>query len=343
MTTCSDVFPQSNGPVPIIDVAAGRPSHEPLQERRDEPAPRTPDRSRWIVPVAVAFLWFAGGTNYLAVRVVTESLPPLLIVVVRLTMSAMLLVPVVAWRSRSRSRPTARQVGAAALMGLLLLAVGQTLLTIGVSRLHAGIAAVLGSSAPLFVALFAWVILREPVSRRQIAGVGLGFAGLVLMATGSGSNGDLDLLGAGAMLLFAAAWAGGSLFGARADLPEDTVVILFVQLFAASIPVAIAAAVSGDFHRLEGAKLDIRFWTALAFTTVVGSVMTFGLFTWVNRAVSSTVANSMSYVAPVIALTLGALFLGEIVTTVTMMSAAVALAGVALMVSHRSKEASPSS
>ena len=309
----------------------------------DAREPRISARAGWIVPAAVGFLWFAGGTNYLAVRVVTEALPPLLIVMVRLMASAALLAPVIAWRLRRRPPPTRRQIASAAVMGLMLLAVGQTLLTIGVSRLPAGIAAVLGSSAPLFVALFAWAVLREPLSKRQVAGVGLGFAGLVMMAVGSGTDGGFDFLGAGAMLLFAAAWAGGSLFGSRADLPEDVLVTLFVQLLAASVPVAIVAAVTGDIHRLEGAELDQRFWAALTFTTVVGSVMTFGIFTWVNRAVSSTVANSMAYVAPVIALTLGALFLNEIVTVVTMFAAAVALAGVALMVAHRTSHSFGSS
>ena len=309
------------------------PTHDQDRYRRSEPDPAV--RTRWIIPAAVVFLWFAGGTNYLAVRVVAEALPPLLIVVVRLVVSVALLAPLVAWRLRDRPPPTGRQLGSAAIMGLLLLAIGQTLLTFGISRLPAGIAAVLGSSAPLFVALFAWAILREPLSRQQVAGVGLGFAGLVLIAAGVGMNGDFDLLGAVLVLLFAAAWAAGSLYGSRADLPDDVIITLFVQLLVASVPVMIAAALAGDLRFDEETRLDARAWAALAFTIVVGSVMTFGIFTWVNRAVSSTVANSMAYVAPVIALTLSAWFLGEAVTVRTITAAAVVLVGVTLMVSHR--------
>lgn len=261
--------------------------------------------TRWIVPAAVVFLWFASGSNYLAVRVVTDALPPLLIAAMRLVGSTLLLAPLVVWRLRTRPWPSARQIRAAAIMGVLLLAVGQTVLTVGVSRLPAGLASVLGSSAPLFVALFAWAILREPLSGRQVAGVGLGFAGLVLMAAGVGKDGGFDLLGAGAVLLFAASWAAGSLYGARADLPEDVIVTLFVQLIVASAPIVILSIITGDLGRFDGAEPNGRFWGMLTFAIVVGSIMTFGVFTWVNEAVSSTVANSMAYVAPVIALTLG--------------------------------------
>ena len=295
----------------------------------------TAARPRWLVPSAVVFLWAAAGSNYLAIRVVTEALPPLLVTAVRLMASTMLLVPLVVWRQRGRALPSARQIGSAAILGLLLLAIGQTLLTLGIARLSAGIAAVLGSSAPLFLALFSWALLREPLARRQVAGICTGFAGLVLMAAGMGSNGDLNVLGAGMVLMFSAAWAAGSLFGSRAELPSDVVVTLFIQMAVASVPVVVVSALSGAFHRNQGAELDVRVWTALAFTIVVGSIMNFGVFTWLNRSVSSTVANSMAYVAPVIALALGALFLGETVNFVTMGAAAVTLVGVALMVGHQ--------
>ena len=142
----------------------------------------------------------------------------------------------------------------------------------------------------------------------------MGFPGLVVMAAGVGKDGGFDLLGAGAILLFAASWAAGSLYGARADLPEDVIVTLFVQLIVASVPIVILSTVVGDLYRFDGAELNGRLWGMLAFAIVVGSIMTFGVFTWVNQAVSSAVANSMAYVAPVIALTLGALLLGETVT-----------------------------
>ena len=295
-------------------------------------------RPAWMVPSAVVFLWVAAGTNYLAIRVVTEALSPLLVTAVRLTASTMLLVPLVAWRQRGRAFPSARQIGSAAIMGVLLLAIGQTLLTLGIARLHAGVAAVLGSCAPLFLALFSWVLLREPLSRRQVAGICTGFAGLVLMAAGSGLDSGFDLLGTGMVLLFSAAWAAGSLYGTRAELPADVVVTLFVQMAVASVPVAVVAAMDGGFHRGQGSDLSVRVWAALAFTIVVGSIMNFGVFTWLNRSVSSTVANSMAYVAPVIALALGALFLRESVNIGTMAAAAVTLAGVALMIGHRQEQ-----
>ena len=58
----------------------------------------------------------------------------------------------------------------------------------GTHFLPAGVASVFGSAAPVFLALFAWVFLRELPGRRQVAGIALGLAGLAAMAWLSSSG-----------------------------------------------------------------------------------------------------------------------------------------------------------
>ncbi|WP_404713721.1 EamA family transporter [Sphingomonas sp. MMS24-J13] len=66
----------------------------------------------------------------------------------------------------------------------------------GTHFLPAGVAAVLGSSSPLFLALFAWAVFHEPLTLRQLGGVATGFVGLALMGWTSAASGDLKLVGA---------------------------------------------------------------------------------------------------------------------------------------------------
>jgi drug/metabolite transporter (DMT)-like permease len=72
--------------------------------------------------------------------------------------------------------------------------------------------------------------------------------------------------------------------------------------------------------------------SAVALAYLVGAaIAAFLAFNWLNRNVSSTVANTFTYVAPVIALALSALVLGEQVTVLKAVAASLAIAGVALM------------
>ena len=90
----------------------------------------------------------------------------------------------------------------------------------GTHFLPAGVASVFGSAAPVFLALFAWVFLRELPGRRQVAGIALGLAGLAAMAWLSSSGAGLRPIGAVMTLVASATWAGGSLVAARLRIPD---------------------------------------------------------------------------------------------------------------------------
>jgi drug/metabolite transporter (DMT)-like permease len=112
----------------------------------------------------------------------------------------------------------------------------QSVAIIGTHLLPAGMASAFGSAAPLFLALFAWIVLRESLGLRQVCGVGLGFTGLVLMAWFTSHSGGFSPLGAALTLAASGCWAGGSLWARR---------LLTTQLVAAAAVLIISAGASG--------------------------------------------------------------------------------------------------
>lgn len=72
-------------------------------------------------------------------------------------------------------------------------------------------------------------------------------------------------------------------------------------------------------------------WTALGFLVVASTLIGYAAFLWLNRKVSSTLANTFSYVAPLIALGLSTLLLGETLTWPKIAASMLSLIGVALM------------
>ncbi|MEH2299714.1 MAG: EamA family transporter [Nostoc sp.] len=287
-----------------------------------------------LVALALGFTWLNGGVNFLAFKVGVSALPAIFLAALRFTVAGLVLLPVAAWRSHNRNVLTFRQFAAAGLMGVIMLIGGQTGTIWGVHYLPAGVASVFGSAPPLFLALFAWLLLHQPLGKWQLVGVSIGFAGIALMGWSSATAVSFQPIGAISVLAAGAAWAGGSLLQSRVQTPEDPIINLTVQLLVAGLLLWLLVWMTGTADQVNFAELPRQAWIAIAFLTFVSTLIGYGVFTWLNIKVSSTLANTYNYVSPAITLGLAALFLNEPLTWTKAASAGVVLVGVALMVSH---------
>lgn len=199
--------------------------------------------------------------------------------------------------------------------------------------LPAGVAAVFGSAAPVFLALIAWAFLREPLARTQLAGVALGLVGLAAMAWASSSVAGFRPAGAVMALTASATWAAGSLAAPRLRLPADAMIGLAAQLLPTAFLLGLAAWLTGIGGRSHPTSMPPRAWAALAFLVVASTLVGYATFLALSRSVSPVLANSFNYASPVIALGLSDLLLDEPVGRGKLIGAGLTLAGVALMVS----------
>src|SRR5438105_13265659 len=137
-------------------------------------AERVRPGTRWVL-LAVGFLWVYNGVNFLAFRVGVDALPAAFLAATRFTVAGIVLLPLAVWRVLADERPDAPSLLTAALLGIVMLVGGQALVIWGVSYLPAGEASVFGSTPPLYLALFAWFVFRQPLDRRKLLGVCVGF------------------------------------------------------------------------------------------------------------------------------------------------------------------------
>jgi len=147
----------------------------------------------------------AWGANLAVVKLLLESMEPLLVSVLRMAVAAVAVAAVVAvqvargqlhWPALSR-----RQWWALAVCGLLMVYVNQIFFTQGVAGTAAANAALIIALNPLLSSLLAAALLRERLSARRLVGVVLGFGGVAAvvlhrpgMALGGPGLGDLLVL-----------------------------------------------------------------------------------------------------------------------------------------------------
>ncbi|HEY2637532.1 MAG TPA: EamA family transporter, partial [Solirubrobacteraceae bacterium] len=112
---------------------------------------------RWQVWTGLLIVYVVWGSTYLGIRVMVETVPPLLGAGVRYGLAgAVLLGALVARQGRGALRASPRELASAALVGILLCFLGNGLVTVAEQHVPSGLAALLVGSVPLWV-----VVLRS--------------------------------------------------------------------------------------------------------------------------------------------------------------------------------------
>jgi drug/metabolite transporter (DMT)-like permease len=291
-------------------------------------------RSPAAVAVALATVYVVWGSTYLAMRITDRSLPPLLMSSARFLIAGSLLYAVTA---RGR-RPSWREWRAAAIVGALLLGIGNAGVAWAETRLPSGLAALIVAIIPLYVAVFDWAIFGRRLSTPAVIGLIVGFAGVALLVRPGGTAHAGVAL---ALLGTTSAWAAGSLYARGAPLPKSPLVSASMQMLCAGVLLAVAGAVGGEINDVHRASFSAEPLLAVAYLVVFGSLAAFSAYAWLIKNVRISVVATYAFVNPVVAVVLGALFLGESITLPIVAAGAAIVVAVVLIVAAKPLVARP--
>jgi len=291
----------------------------------EDASPRAPGRAA--IGAALFAVYVIWGSTYLGMRIALEAWPPLLLGGVRFTIAGTLLYVVL--RARGTPPPTLRGWASAALVGVLMLTMGNGLVAFAQSRkIDSGVAATVIATMPMWMALLATVFGTRP-SRSELAGLVLGFIGVALLQGG----GSLHAGWAATAAIVAApiTWAFGSLIGLRLPLPKGLMSAAPQMLVGGVVMLALGALRGESFP----AELTTRTTVALVYLIVIGSLIGFTAYGFLLRSTRTAVAASYAYVNPIVALALGALLAGEKLTPWNVMACGVIVLGVLVITLRR--------
>jgi drug/metabolite transporter (DMT)-like permease len=284
---------------------------------------------RILVPVALFALYVVWGSTYLAIRYALESYPPFFLAAIRFIAAGALMY---AWlRLRGSAAPTGLQWRNAAICGILLLLMGNGFVCFAEQSVESGIAAVAVSSMPLFAALFSGLYGEWP-QRREVLGLAIGFAGVILLNLGSGLSGSR--LGALMLIIAAAARTIGTVWTKRQNKqkrPMNTA----AQMLCGGIALAVLSMLAGEQVPLHP---SLRSNFAIAYLAVFGSIIAFSAYLYLLKTVRPALATSYAYVNPPVAVLFGVMLAGEHVGPLDLVGMVVILVGVAIVILARSRE-----
>ena len=130
--------------------------------------------------IAVTTLLFS--SMEVALKLISGQFNPIQLNFSRFLVGGLVLIPFAVRELKKRGRKLdGKALGSFALLGLMGIAVSMSLYQLSVTRIQASVVGVLFSSNPVFVTLFAFLLLHETISKNQIAGLVLDVAGIVLI------------------------------------------------------------------------------------------------------------------------------------------------------------------
>ena len=282
-------------------------------------------RRHVLMLLALTAVW---GASFLFIKVGVRDFAPSTLICLRCAFAVATLVPIVLATGRARPAVAASRghLGGLVFAGLVNTAIPFFLITWGERYIDSGLAGILNASSVLFTALLALVLDRsERVTGLRLAGVLVGFAGVVLLVGAQPGGGSRAVLGALAVVLAAVFYAVGALFTGRRLRGVPPLLIATGSTLAATI-VTLPPALA----QLPGAMPGWKEWASVVALGVLGTGVGYLLYYGLIAAAGASRAILVTYLVPPMALVYGAVILDEPVTASALGGLALILGGVAL-------------
>jgi drug/metabolite transporter (DMT)-like permease len=272
----------------------------------------------WTALVTVYVIW---GSTYLGIAVAGETIPPLFAASTRFITAGALMVLIVRVRGGGL-RVSRRALASCVLVGCLL-PDANAVLFFAERNVPTGLASLIIASVPLWVVLLR-LVGRERLPWQALAGVGIGFVGVGIVAQPSGGA---KLWGIGLCLLSSVMWSIGSFVSARAVMPDDPFAATAYEMLAGGLVMLPFSVFT--VHHFSPSWGSIAGWIYLV---TFGSIVGYTAYVWLLANAPLGLVATYAYVNPIVAIVLGVLFRGEHLTWILLAGAGVVVASVAIVV-----------
>ena len=281
--------------------------------------------------LAFAAIYLIWGSTFLGIHYAIQTIPPFLMAALRF-LSAGLILFILA-RAAGARLPRRSYWLAAAVAGVAMLVGGNGAVTWAQQRVPSGVAALLVAVVPLWMVLLDWLWRGNGRPRREVfVGLAFGLAGIgLLVGPGSLAGEGVDPVGAAALIGGSLAWAFGSLYAQKSQLPISPMMTTAMQMLAGGLGLALLSGVSGEWVGFQVSQVSTTSVVALTYLSLLGGVVAFTAYTWLLHHTTSARVATYAYVNPVVAVLLGWTLAGEALTPRVLAAAGVIIAAVVLI------------
>ena len=279
--------------------------------------------------VLVCFFW---GSTYLAIKIGVQDMPPMFFASVRFIVAGGLML--LFSKVRRLTLPSSfKEVALLSTVGLFMLLGGNGLVVFAEQWVDSGVASLMIATVPIFVAILEHFFIKgTKLTLKGVFGLLLGFLGVYFLLHPSGDSSSINLEGVAVLLTASFLWSSGTVLSKKVRSNGSIVASIGIQMFAGGIGLMITSLISGELPRV---RFTANSLYAILYLIVFGSLIGYSSYIYLLQKWPATRAGTYAYVNPAVAVTLGALLLGERVTVLMLISMVAILVGVIIV--QRSK------
>ena len=274
----------------------------------------------WIIFITLGIIW---SSSFLWIKVAIEEMGPMTLVAYRVLLGLLFGIAVILIQREKMPR-TLKAWTPLLVLGLTNVAIPFFLISWGEKTIDSGVASILDATVPLFTIVVAHFLLHDDkMTVQKVAGLLIGFAGVVVLMSKDIGDSAGSLLGQGAVILASAFYAGSSIYARK--FTEDT-----SGIFRSMGPLVSATAVmwlaSFFFESPVHVPDQSIIWIALLWLGILGSGVAFVMLFYLIHEIGPTRTTMVTYLFPLGGVTLGVIFLHETLTWEIVVGAALILA-----------------
>ena len=275
---------------------------------------------------AVCFFW---GTTYLGIRMALESMPPVVLVAARYTISGLLML---GWaRLSGKHIPRGRELWITARNGVIVLGIGNGCLAFAEQWIPSGLAALFITLSPFWlIGIEASIPGGEGLHAPTIAGMLTGLAGVGFLVAPEARSGFFEgkILGGFLTLqLGCAGWSLGSILQRRQETRAHPIISGAVQQLATGLVFLLPALAVGS----NPAHWSLRSTLAVLYLVVFGSIVGYSAYIYTMDKLPVALVSIYNYINPIVAVILGWLFYRERFGMREAIAMSIIFAGVAIV------------
>ncbi len=283
----------------------------------------------WIAFATVCIVW---GTTYLAIRIAIETLPTFLFTSTRFLLGGAILL--IFSLSRGERLPSRRSDYLnLALIGFLLIGVGNVAVVWAEHYVTSGFAALMVAIAPFWMALIEAIRpAGERFTARKAIGMTVGFAGVALLIapqlnTAQGFNRNF-ILGVIALQIGSIAWQLGSVRSKYHKIDAKPLMAASIQMISAALAIGVIGLFRGEASHFS---FNTRTLAAFIYLVIFGSVIAYGAYVYALSQLPTSTVSLYAYVNPAVAVVLGWAVLSEPLGWSSLAAMVIIFAGVAMV------------
>jgi drug/metabolite transporter (DMT)-like permease len=262
----------------------------------------------WLALIFICIVW---GTTYLAIRIGVMHYPAFLFAGIR-QLSAGIILMLAAYSVNRKLDWNREHILRNALIGGLMITMGNGLVTWGERYIPSGVAALICSMMPIFAVLFNLAqSKRDHFNATILAGMLLGTVGVGLIFKDSIKDftNTVYIAGMMATLVATSSWALGSLISKRNTKQTNPMFNSGMQLFWGGVFLFVFSPFIDDYHNIDYANSNALL--ALGYLIIFGSVLAYAAYNFALGSLPVGVVTLYAYVNPLVAVVMGYLLLKE--------------------------------